>query len=424
MSEAGAPAPVLPQAAAPSRSPVREAMARMARRNTAKASLALVALLALFAVYAPFVANDIALAWRDHHGWSSPLIVDLFNKLSYHHWYELVFNLLALELPILAIASVTLLRRLGWSARLQWCAAAVAASFVMCQLPIVHLGDGSWAAVWRNRASVGAFEDWKDAQSRPSAPKAAYVLIPHRFDGTYAGAVLKAPGTIDPGTGTRFWLGTDTAGHDVAAQLIFGARISLTIGLVACGISLAIGTVIGAVSGFSGGWIDIVLQRIVEIMMCFPTFILILISVAMLGPDMFVIMAVIGLTSWADTARLVRGEFLAHSVRDYVLAARSLGLGRLRIMFRHILPNALTPLIITATFGVAGAVIMESGLAFLGMGDPTVPSWGNLLEQGREGGADYGWLVYAPGLAIFLLVSALNVLGNELREALDPKGAP
>jgi peptide/nickel transport system permease protein len=178
--------------------------------------------------------------------------------------------------------------------------------------------------------------------------------------------------------------------------------------------------IIGAASGYFGGWIDLLLQRLVEIMMCFPTFILILTVVAAVGHDIFIIMMVIGLTSWAGTARLVRGEFLAQAVRDYVTAVESIGVPRWRIMFRHILPNTMAPIVITATFGVAGAVLGESGLSFLGLGDPTTPSWGLLLDEGREN-IDYAWLIYAPGVAIFVLVTSLNLIGNGLRDAFDPK---
>jgi peptide/nickel transport system permease protein len=153
-------------------------------------------------------------------------------------------------------------------------------------------------------------------------------------------------------------------------------------------------------------------------MMCFPTFILILIVVAMMGRDLFLIMAVIGLTSWAGTARLVRGEFMAQSVRDYVLAAEAMGLPRWRIMLRHILPNTFAPLLISLTFGIAGSIGSESGLAFVGLGDPTTPSWGILLEQGRQN-IRYPWLIYTPGLAIFIIIMTLNLLGNRLREAVD-----
>jgi peptide/nickel transport system permease protein len=202
--------------------------------------------------------------------------------------------------------------------------------------------------------------------------------------------------------------------------MLFGGRISLTIGFVATGIAMAIGILIGAVSGYFGGWVDLLLQRVVEIMMCFPTFILILIVVSALGRDIFIIILVQGLTGWAGDARLVRGEVLVQSSRDYVLAGRALGLGRMRIMFRHILPNCMTPLLIGAVFGIAGAVLGESGLSFIGLGDPNAPSWGQLLNQGREN-IHMSWLIWTPGLAVFALVSALYLVGNGLRGAFDPK---
>ena len=172
-----------------------------------------------------------------------------------------------------------------------------------------------------------------------------FPLSPHRTQATFSGMSMQQPGSVNEHTDARFWFGTDSTGRDVFARLVFGARISLTIGLVATGLSMVIGVFIGALSGFMGGWIDLVLQRIVEIMMNLPVFIIILVVIAILGPNIFLIMTVIGLTGWAGTARLVRGEFLSHQGRDYVLAARSLGLSHMRIMFRHILPNILTPLI-------------------------------------------------------------------------------
>jgi peptide/nickel transport system permease protein len=282
----------------------------------------------------------------------------------------------------------------------------------LCCLPLIPSEHG-WRSLWRDRPLT------QQVVTQASAANfALFPPIPFRADSTVSGQVLKSPGSVDAASGRRFWLGTDSAGKDVAAQMVLGARISLTVGLVAMGLSLFIGTLIGACSGFFGGWVDLILQRVVEIMMCFPTFILILVVVAMTSRDIFIIMTVIGLTSWADTARLVRGEFLAQSVRDYVLAGRALGLGRLRLMFHHILPNALTPLLITATFGIAGAIGAESGLSFIGLGDPTVATWGGLLEQGRQN-IQYGWLIWAPGLAVFALVYALNLVGDGFRKALD-----
>jgi peptide/nickel transport system permease protein len=227
---------------------------------------------------------------------------------------------------------------------------------------------------------------------------------------------------LPPGTDPAHRLGTDQIGRDILALMLFGARISMTVGLLSTGIAMCIGVVIGAVSGYFGGWIDILLQRIVEIMMTFPAFILILIVVSIFGRNIFFIVAVIGLVGWAGTARLTRGEFLSQMGREYVLACQALGLPRWRIMFRHILPNALTPLLIAASFSIAGAVLAESGLAFLGLVESTTPSWGLILNSGRDK-IEYPHLLYAPGIAIFILVYTLNTIGNGLREAFDPRGA-
>ena len=401
---------------------MQQALERLLRWHSTRIAMGFIALLTLVAIYAPFVVSDQALFWRDENGWRLPLLVDLFNTRDYPHWYELIFNLLGIELPLLLVATWLLRRRFRL---LRACAIALGlflVSYILCLLPMFRLSDGSHGAIWRDRpidASLGSYLD--DQEDHPQhMPTACFTAVPHRADSTYTSSILKPPGAVDPDTHTRFWLGTDSNGHDVLARLVFGTRISLTIGFVATGVSLLIGTLIGAISGYFGGWLDVLLQRLVEIMLCFPTFLLILIIMAVVKRDIFVIMFVIGLTSWAGTARLVRGEFLAQSVRDYVLAGESIGVPRWQLMFRHILPNALTPLLITATFGIAGAVISESTLSFLGLGDGSVATWGSLLEQGREN-IDYGWLIYAPGLAVFALVSSLNILGNGLQEALDPK---
>lgn len=366
----------------------------------------------LAGIYAPFIANDIALVWSDANGLSFPLFADLFNRWSYPKYYDVYFNLAALLLPGLLIAGWTLRRR--WSLPKRFAAGGFAVLVLgsLCLVPIVPSG-GELKPVWRHRMPSSAL-----VTAERGDAWAVFPPVPFRATTPVAGQVLKSPWSVDEASGRRFLLGTDSVGKDVTAQLLSGARISLTVGLVATGLSLIIGVLIGALSGYLGGWIDLTLQRIVEIMMCFPTFILILVVVAMWSRDIFVIMIVIGLTGWAGTARLVRGEFLAQSVRDYVAAGQALGLGSWRIMFRHILPNALTPLLITATFGIAGAVGSESGLSFVGLGDPTVASWGMLLDQGRQN-IQYGWLIWLPGLAVFALVSALNLVGNGLRQAID-----
>ncbi len=400
-------------------SPTRQMLARLWSYREARFGITLLAIFAAIAIYAPFLSGEVALAWKDQSGLTLPIFADLFNRRSYPKPHDLLFNLIALALPFLAVGWFLLRRRWSAGRRLAIGGGLIVLAWIACQVPLLP-SQGQWQELWRNRPlSPCTSNAYHEAAGQTTL--AIFPPVPHRFDTTYPGSSLKAPMTRNEATGARFWLGTDAGGRDVLAQMCFGARISLTVGIFATGLSLLIGTIIGAMSGYFGGWVDLVLQRVVEIMMCFPTFILILVVVAMVGREIFVIMLVIGLTSWAGTARLVRGEFLGQSVRDYVTAAEALGLPRWRIMFRHILPNALTPLIISATFGIAGAVGIESGLAFVGLGDPTSSSWGILMEAGRQN-IRYAWLIYVPGLAVFALVTALNLVGNALREALDPKG--
>jgi peptide/nickel transport system permease protein len=202
--------------------------------------------------------------------------------------------------------------------------------------------------------------------------------------------------------------------------LVYGTRISLTIGVVAVSLYVALGILIGACAGYFGGRTDLVISRLIEVMICIPSFFLVLTIAALVQErSIFHVMGIIGITSWPSVARLVRAEFLKHRNLDYVQAAVALGYSRFRIMFRHILPNALAPVLVSATFGVASAVLTESSLAFLGVGDTSVSSWGQLLNAGRTEGKL--WLVLAPGCAIFLLVSNFNLVGEGLRDALDPK---
>ncbi|MBN8524935.1 MAG: ABC transporter permease [Planctomycetes bacterium] len=400
-------------------SPLALALRRFASRRGAQLGIALCAAFALVALYAPLLASDVAIVWWDDAGFRLPLLADLFNRRSYPKHHDLLFSVAGLLLPAIATGWWLLRRRWSASRRVLAAAGLVLCGWLLAMLPLLPDGRGGWQAVWSDRPSSACTAE----AARASGAWTIFPLVPHRYDAAYAGAVLKPPGTVNPASGRGFLLGTDQVGFDVFARMAFGTRISLTIGLLATGIALAIGTVIGALSGYLGGWVDLVLQRLVEIMMCFPTFILVLVVVAMLGRDIFIITWVLGLTGWAGAARLVRGEFLAQSGRDYVLACRAAGLPAARIMFRHVLPNCMTPLLISATFGVAGSVGLESGLAFIGLGDANVPSWGMLLNQGRENIA-FGWLIWVPGLAVFLLVMSLNMVGNGLREALDPKASP
>jgi peptide/nickel transport system permease protein len=188
------------------------------------------------------------------------------------------------------------------------------------------------------------------------------------------------------------------------------------------GIATLIGLIIGALAGYYGGWVDQILMRLVDLMLCFPTIFLILAVIAGLGPSIWTIMAIIGLTSWMGVARLVRAELLSLREREFVLAARALGASDVRLMVRHLLPNALAPVMVSATLGVAGAILTESALSFLGLGvQPPTPSWGNILMAGKDNIEIAWWLSLFPGLAILMTVMSYNLLGEGIREAIDPR---
>jgi peptide/nickel transport system permease protein len=216
--------------------------------------------------------------------------------------------------------------------------------------------------------------------------------------------------------------GTTHPGVDVFAQMVHGARIALLVGIVATGIAAIIGIIIGALAGFFRGAVDMLLSRVIEMVMCIPALILILALLAVLDtPNIWHLMIVLGATGWTGIARLTRGEFLRLGQLEYVSAARALGFGRLRIMFRHILPNSLAPVLVPISFGIASAILIESGLSFLGFGAPPPnPSWGTLLNAGRSN-LQMWWLLLFPGLAIFLTVLCYNLIGEGIQEATDPK---
>lgn len=247
------------------------------------------------------------------------------------------------------------------------------------------------------------------------AAVAAPLLAPYDPDALHLDAILAPPSS-------EFLLGTDRLGRDVLSRLLYGGRVSLWVGFVAVGISTIVGVTLGLVSGYFRGWVDEVVMRVVDVMLCFPSFFLILSVIAFLEPDLVNIMIVIGLTSWMGVARLVRAETLSLREREFVAAARLAGCSTARILWRHILPNALAPVLISATLGVAGAILVESSLSFLGLGvQPPDASWGNMLQDGKASLETAPWLSIYPGAAILLTVLGYNLLGESLRDLSDPR---
>jgi peptide/nickel transport system permease protein len=217
-------------------------------------------------------------------------------------------------------------------------------------------------------------------------------------------------------------LGTNQRGVDVFAVLVHGTRTALLVGFVSTGIAAVIGMTLGAMAGYFGGWADMLLSRMIEVMMCVPTLVLILALLAVVErPTIWHTMVVLGVTGWTGIARLMRAEFLKLRTTEYVTAARALGVGQARLMFRHILPNALAPVLVPITFGIAAAILIENALSFLGLGPPPPSaSWGSLLSAGQRN-LELWWLILFPGTAIFLTVLAYNLIGEGLQEATDPR---
>jgi peptide/nickel transport system permease protein len=217
-------------------------------------------------------------------------------------------------------------------------------------------------------------------------------------------------------------MGTDQLGRDVWSRLLFGARVSLVVALAAVVLSAAIGVVLGGVAGFLGGWVDGVVMRFTDVVLAVPRLVLLIAVIALLTPSPAAIVLILALTQWPTPARLIRAEILSLKEREFVLAARALGFSRRRILFRHLVPNAFAPVLVATMLGVGHTIILEAGLSFLGIGVPL--SWGSLLRDGQQrlqGGA--WWLALFPGLAIVLVTVSFNLLGDGIRDALDPRQA-
>ncbi|OHB53397.1 MAG: hypothetical protein A2Y12_14430 [Planctomycetes bacterium GWF2_42_9] len=353
------------------------------------------------AVLAPFIAND------------KPFAISVDGKIQFPVFKTLTANDYSVFLAaIIAFTLVMLVRRNSRKIDPFLRAGVLSKQIFICGT-ILIVGIAALQVFIPRKLDA---TDYRAMLASGKATNAIFPVVPYGYARTDIKLTQLPPSK-------EHWLGTDDVGSDVLCRLIHGTRVSLSVGFVAVGISSVIGIIFGAVMGYFGGKIDFLGMRLLEIMMCVPTFFLIITIVAFFPRSLINIMIIIGLTSWTGDARFVRAEFFKLRNQDFVQAAISLGLPLRSILFRHMLPNGIAPVLVNMTFGIAGAIFIESALSFLGFGvAPPTPSWGQMLSTGvSTSGQFLWWLTLFPGLAIFFTVTAYNLLGEGLRDAIDPK---
>ena len=349
--------------------------------------------------------------------------------------YPVIYSIHSFNFALmLAIIILTLIPAWGWAWQ-KYCTKHPARSLLLILVGLPLLAGIAWQLfvpkkVDRTNYKSAVFAAEYDGSQKVDVVyvNCSWPLVPYGLDESNLGSDELEPGSFATDANaelpwvTAHHMGTDGIGRDVCSRMIWGGRISLSVGIVAVSIYLTIGILVGSVAGFFRGWFDIIISRLIEIVICFPSFFLILTIVAFMGSGIFKIMIVIGLTGWTGVARLVRGEFLRLADQEFVLAGRALGYSSFRIILRHILPNALAPVLVSATFGIAGAILTESALSFLGFGiQVPTPSWGGILSSGRESLIRAPYLILFPGIAIFITITAYNLVGEALRDASDPR---
>lgn len=356
----------------------------------ARIGLFWIGLLTLVAVFAPLMASSFPLLVQSGEQWQSPVLRHL--GAGDVAWLAGFFTLLVL---------------LPWSF-----------SFVrkvLLSLVVAGVAGGT-GLVWLNPPELVIYEEFRSAAYQQSFDRVIYAPIPYspkdylRDQGD--------TGFVSPGF--QHYFGTEENGADVLSRMIHASRIALGIGFVATGIAMVIGIIIGGLMGYFSGLADIIGMRLVEIFEAIPTLFLLLAFVAFFGRSLYIMMVIIGLTSWPGFARYIRAEFLKLRQQDYVQAAVASGLPLRSILFRHMLPNAMAPVLVAASFGVASAILAEATLSFLGLGLVDAPSWGQMLNQAVQSSAFNWWMAVFPGGAIFLTVFAYNLIGDALRDAIDP----
>ncbi len=382
------------------------------KRREAYGALIGLGLLLLLAIYAPLLASNKPFVWQpEGEALQFPWLRALFDRNFYENSVDIFFNSLLVSVSLVGpVVGAVFWKTAGLPRKAR----------NGPRKTVLMVALGAVLATW---AAVGTF-DYQDTktvyprmeerlESAGTEVFSVYAPVPYSFrDGDLKSVRL-------PISGEHF-LGTDNAGRDVFTRLLYGTRISLTIGVFAVALYITFGTILGSLAGFYGGKVDVAIQRVIEVVICIPSLFLILTVASFIEErSIFHIMVIIAAVAWTSPARLVRAEFLRLRNLDFVAAARAAGYRESTIIFKEILPNALGPVLVAATFGVARAILIESTMSFLGLGDITVPSWGQILNTGRTTGM---WvLILAPGFAIFLTVGLLNLMGEGVRDALDPK---
>ncbi len=401
MTDAAAPEPVTPDAAGASAVPRRSrsfsgrVLYTLLGRWGARVAAVWIGLVALLAVAAPLLANSHPIAFFDGDVWTSPML----RHLTPTDVLLLVVSLAALVLWPLHMLSAKARRRI-------WLGLIVVTALAVYVFPGVHPPEAV------------VFSQYREALAENPDARAVHTLIP--FSPTDRLRDLPDRRLAEPDATHR--LGTTQFGEDMASRMIHACRIALAIGFIATGIAVVIGVVVGGLMGYFSGVVDLIGMRLVEIFAAIPVIFILIMIVAFYGRNLYLIMVVIGLFGWVGYAEFTRAEFLKLRRLDFVQAAIALGVPLRSVLFRHMLPNGLTPVVVTASFGIAGAILTESTLSFLGLGLVEEPSWGQLLNQARDmGGGFYWWLAWPPGLAIFLTVFAYNLIGEALRDAIDPR---
>ncbi len=369
--------------------------------------LGAIVLLLLQAIYSPFLSLDVPIVYSIDGKMHCPFLLELFNKNRFENTVDILFNAVMVVSPLLVAL---------WFVCKKIFSISTNKTFVIF-IAFVILVCFAASIVSEKLVKIGNRKYKEEIAIAKSEGKKVSAIFP-LMKWSYKETDLEGSNPQAPSA--KHLLGTDSTGRDVLTRMLYGTRISMTIGVVAVSIYMLIGIVLGALAGYFGGAIDIWISRLIEVVICFPTFFLILTLAAFIEKrTVFHVMILIGVVSWTGVARLVRGEFLRQRGMDYVQAAIALGISRAKIIFTHILPNAMGPILVSATFGIASAILTESSLSFLGLGDPTAPSWGGILNIGRQQGKL--WLILAPGFAIFFVVSVFNLVGEAIRDAMDPR---